>query len=89
MSQLNSHDSNVGHGGQAHALPAGAERDTDPVCGMTVAVGPQTPSAVLGDQTFHFCSERCQTKFGIDPWFYASVNSAKRGEVAQVGTQYT
>ena len=89
MSQLNSHNSNVGHGGQTHALPAGAERATDPVCGMTVAVGPQTPSAVLGDQTFHFCSERCQEKFGIDPWFYASGNAAKRGEVAQAGTQYT
>ncbi|MDB5658243.1 MAG: copper-transporting ATPase protein, partial [Cypionkella sp.] len=37
----------------------------------------------------HFCSEKCQTKFKTDPWFYASGNASKRGKVAVVAAQYT
>ena len=61
----------------------------DPVCGMTVAVTPATRSMSYADQTFHFCSDKCLTKFKANPWFYASGNAAKREKVAAVGVQYT
>ena len=87
------------HAGQNHAgngdMPAEAVTAAvgasaiDPVCGMTVALKPDTRSAPYGDRTFHFCSEKCQTKFKTDPWFYASGNAAKRGKVAVVAAQYS
>ena len=61
----------------------------DPVCGMTVTLKADTRVEPYGDQKFHFCSEKCQTKFKGDPWFYASGNASKRGKVVAVGTQYT
>ena len=89
MSQLNLHDPVAGHGGQTQALPAGAETAIDPVCGMTVTLKSDTRSEPFGDQIFHFCSDKCRTKFKADPWFYASGNAARRGKVATAGTQYT
>ena len=71
------------------ATPSGAATAIDPVCGMKVTLKPDTRSEPYVDQTFHFCSEKCQTKFMGDPWFYASGNAAKRGKVAAVGMQYT
>ncbi|WP_415183856.1 heavy metal translocating P-type ATPase [Phaeovulum sp.] len=61
----------------------------DPVCGMTVAIKPDTRHAEFGDTTFHFCSEKCQTKFKGDPWFYASGRAAGRKKTAPANTQYT
>ena len=43
------------------AVPEGSETAKDPVCGMTVAIGPETRHAEFQDKTFHFCSEKCQT----------------------------
>ena len=71
------------------AAPSGAATAIDPVCGMKVTLKPDTRSEPYVDQTFHFCSEKCQTQFKGDPWFYASGNAAKRGKVAAVGVQYT
>ena len=39
----------------AAAIPEGAPTAIDPVCGMTVAVGPDTRKAQFGGKTFHFC----------------------------------
>ena len=61
----------------------------DPVCGMTVTLKSDTRTESFGGKPFHFCSEKCQTKFKGDPWFYASGNATKRGKVAAVGLQYT
>lgn len=61
----------------------------DPVCGMTVTLKADTRTESFGGKPFHFCSEKCQTKFKVDPWFYASGNAAKRGKVAAVDVQYT
>ena len=61
----------------------------DPVCGMTVTLKSDTRTESFGGKPFHFCSQKCQTKFKGDPWFYASGNAAKRGKVAAVGVQYT
>jgi xanthine dehydrogenase accessory factor len=39
----------------------------DPVCGMTIAVGPETPSATHGETTYRFCCPGCQARFTRDP----------------------
>jgi protein SCO1 len=39
----------------------------DPVCGMQVHVGPETPSARAGDRTWYFCSDSCRDRFRADP----------------------
>ena len=91
-----SHDRHAGHDHQtkddmpAEALKSGeGATAVDPVCGMTVALKPDTRSQQNGDQTFHFCSEKCQTKFKADPWFYASGSASKRGKVGVVAAQYS
>ncbi|MDP9258552.1 MAG: XdhC family protein [Actinomycetota bacterium] len=35
----------------------------DPICGMTVAAVPSTPSLVHGGETVYFCCEGCKAKF--------------------------
>ncbi|WP_435260083.1 heavy metal translocating P-type ATPase [Thioclava sp. FR2] len=77
------------HHHAAPVIPAGAHTATDPVCGMTVAVNPDGRRAEFKDETFHFCSEKCQTKFKEDPWFYASGRAAGRKKAALAKVQYT
>ncbi len=61
----------------------------DPVCGMTVTVKPDTRAEPFGGKVFHFCSEKCQTKFKADPWFYASGKAPAKGHAVVVAAQYT
>ncbi len=61
----------------------------DPVCGMTVTLTPDTRTESFGDKAFHFCSEKCQAKFKVDPWFYASGRAAGRKKAAPAKVQYT
>jgi xanthine dehydrogenase accessory factor len=42
----------------------------DPVCGMTVVVGPETPSAEHEGSTFWFCCPGCRGRFARDPAKY-------------------
>ena len=70
-------------------IPEGAETAKDPVCGMTVAIGPDTWHADFQHKTFHFCSEKCQTKFKDDPWFHASGRAAGHKKAAPPDVQYT
>ena len=70
-------------------IPAGTETAKDPVCGMTVAVKPDGRHAEFDGATFHFCSEKCQTKFKADPWFYASGRAAGQRKAAPANVQYT
>jgi xanthine dehydrogenase accessory factor len=46
------------------ALPLEA---VDPVCGMTVAVGANTPSAEHEATTYWFCCSGCRDRFARDP----------------------
>jgi P-type Cu+ transporter len=69
------------NGGDATAI--------DPVCGMTVTLTPDTRTEHFGDRPFHFCSEKCQTRFRADPWFYATGRAAGRAKPMAVATQYT
>ena len=61
----------------------------DPVCGMTVTLKPDTRTESFGAADFHFCSEKCQTKFKADPWFYASGKAAPKGHAVADAAQYT
>jgi P-type Cu+ transporter len=70
-------------------IPAGAKTAKDPVCGMTVQIGPETRHEAYQDKVFHFCSEKCQVKFKGDPYFYASGRAADKPKVVASGTQYT
>ena len=75
-----------------HAGPeilAGTETAKDPVCGMTVAVKPDGRHAEFQGKTFHFCSEKCRTKFKADPWFFASGQAAGQKKAAPANVQYT
>ncbi|MDP3524226.1 MAG: YHS domain-containing protein, partial [Hoeflea sp.] len=64
------------HHHAAPGIPEGTETTKDPVCGMTVAVKPDGRHAAFKGETFHFCSQKCETKFQADPWFYASGRAA-------------
>ncbi|ORE90755.1 heavy metal translocating P-type ATPase [Aurantimonas sp. 22II-16-19i] len=80
---------NHDHHHAASDIPAGTEAATDPVCGMTVAVKPDGRHAEFQGVTFHFCSEKCQTKFKADPWFYASGRATGQKKAAPANVQYT
>ncbi len=82
------HGHGHGHAGKGD-LPPGTKSAIDPVCGMAVAITPSARSLEHGGKTHYFCSQKCQTSFEVDPWFYASGNAAKRGAVVQPGAQYT
>ncbi|MCD1620913.1 heavy metal translocating P-type ATPase [Salipiger manganoxidans] len=77
------------HQHAAPDIPAGTETAKDPVCGMTVAVKTDGRHAAFQGETFHFCSEKCQTKFEADPWFYASGRAAGQKKAAPANVQYT
>lgn len=53
-----------------NAAPAAEAVIRDPVCGMTVDPAAGKPTAEHGGRTFHFCSERCRTKFQAEPETY-------------------
>jgi P-type Cu+ transporter len=77
------------HNHAASDIPAGTDKATDPVCGMTVSVNPDGRHAEFDGKTFHFCSEKCENKFKVDPWFYASGRAAELKKTAPANVQYT
>jgi len=79
------HDDHTGGGGHDHDMHAHREADDsgradhftadsgasrDPVCGMTVAGGTDSPTSEHGGQTFNFCSEQCRKLFDLNPGKY-------------------
>ncbi len=81
-----------GHAGCGHGEHAGrASADgsaTDPVCGMSVTIGPATPHFEHGGERYHFCSQGCRDKFAAEPTRYLS-DRPRRHEPAPAGTKYT
>jgi Cu+-exporting ATPase len=77
------------HGDHSHHSVATAEKTAiDPVCGMKV--DPQAPRGGTfnyKDTDYHFCSERCRTRFSADPESFLAPK-AKEPE-APTGTIYT
>jgi len=74
-----------------HDRSAGSEPvdAIDPVCGMDVQPGPQTPTHAYGGSDYHFCSARCHDRFAADPYFYLSGNAAKSMDAAPADTRFT
>ncbi|SFS22370.1 heavy metal translocating P-type ATPase [Yoonia litorea] len=85
----NDHQHSHGHAHAHDQFPEGTETATDPVCGMTVAINADTLYFDYGSERYYFCSENCETKFGVDPFYYASGNARKTGMVAPSGTEWT
>ena len=56
-----------GHGDSCGHTTSEAERETDPVCGMTVDPTTTPHRLVHGQSTYHFCSARCLDKFKGNP----------------------
>ena len=66
------HGDSLGHHdpdqhGHVHTAAATAR---DPVCGMSVDLAAGKPTFSHHGETYHFCSERCRTKFAADPHAY-------------------
>lgn len=47
-----------------------AQTAVDPVCGMTVTVGADTPTETYEGTTYSFCSAHCAASFAADPAKY-------------------
>jgi P-type Cu+ transporter len=86
------------HSGHAHSdasrsevagSPEPGPTAIDPVCGMTVAPRSDTRNERFGDADFHFCSDKCRTKFQADPWFYASGRASGQKMTAAAKAHYT
>jgi xanthine dehydrogenase accessory factor len=45
--------------------PVAARTAVDPICGMTVAAVPGTPSLRHGGETVYFCGEGCKSQFAL------------------------
>ena len=63
--------------------------DIDPVCGMTVKITETSLKHDHKEVTYHFCGEKCRTRFIADPFFFLSGNSKKRGKLAAKNVIYT
>ncbi|MFP1630970.1 heavy metal translocating P-type ATPase [Zhengella sp. ZM62] len=70
------------HDSSAHTV-------TDPVCGMQVKPGKDTPSASYKGETYHFCSRKCHDRFEADPWHFASGRATGRTGMDGKARQYT
>jgi P-type Cu+ transporter len=75
----------VNHSTHRHAADATA---IDPVCGMTVDRAKSPHRHDYRQETFHFCSAGCRTKFAADPEKYLG-GTRPAAETAPAGTIYT
>ncbi|WP_448028602.1 heavy metal translocating P-type ATPase [Bradyrhizobium liaoningense] len=78
------HSSHAHHHGHDH----GETKVKDPVCGMTVDPATSKHHFTHHDETFHFCSAGCRTKFAADPAKYLAKEKAPEPEMP-AGTIYT
>ena len=61
----------------------------DPVCGMTVKITETSRKHDHQGVTYHFCGEKCRTRFQADAYFFLSGNAKKRGKLVTPGALYT
>ena len=83
MSTCTHHD----HAGHGH--DHGGATAIDPVCGMTVKVTPDTLSHRHDGRDFHFCSERCRTRFKADPETWLNPKTDAAPTEPMEGVQWT
>ncbi|GJM01510.1 MAG: copper-translocating P-type ATPase [Rhodomicrobium sp.] len=62
---------------------------TDPVCGMSVDLSKNKPSAEHEGKDYHFCSQKCHDRFTEDPEFYLTGAHKRKSQNTAPGTQYT
>ena len=70
-------------------LPPDIPTAIDPVCGMMVKITDTSRKLDHQGVSYHFCGEKCRTRFQADPYFYLSGNAKRRGKLAVVGVRYT
>jgi protein SCO1/2 len=58
-------------GGAATARGTSLGAAVDPVCGMSIHAGPDTPHVTHDGQTVYFCSEHCRDRFVANPGAFA------------------
>ena len=80
-----------GHDHHSRDMPEGERTATDPVCGMKVDPALTAHHAGHGGETYHFCSERCRSKFVGDPkkYLHPEAVATSSRELAAEGTIYT
>jgi len=61
--------------GEATLLPEAPAEAVDPVCGMTVAVGPDALQAHHEGETVYFCSAHCKARFEAEPDRYSGLRA--------------
>lgn len=59
-----------GAGGPSAAAMASGGAAVDPVCGMSIHAGPDTPHVTHDGHTVYFCSEHCRDRFQANPGAY-------------------
>ncbi len=69
------------------AHPASAAAATDPVCGMIVDPAKSPHRYEYGHHTYHFCCEKCRSKFTADPEKF--LEPAPLSILAPAGAVYT
>ena len=67
----------------------GSEAVVDPVCGMAVEIAEDTRESEFGNKVYYFCSEKCEAKFELDPYYYASGNALDKQPGSEAGSQWT
>lgn len=77
------------HHREVHASSQPEAAAIDPVCGMTVDLQAGKPRLDHKGTTYHFCSNKCHSRFGADPWFYLSGNNKKKAQNAPANVLYT
>ena len=58
-------------GASAPAPVSSGGAAVDPVCGMTIHAGPETPHVTHDGHTVYFCSEHCRDRFVASPGAFA------------------
>ncbi len=61
----------------------------DPVCGMTVTPGAGKPTFTWRKEEYHFCSERCKTRFAHDPYFFLAGHQHEQQSKPSAGVLFT
>jgi len=61
-----------GAAGPAPSAMASGGAAVDPVCGMSIHAGPDTPHVTHDGHTVYFCSEHCRDRFVANPGAYAT-----------------
>jgi Cu+-exporting ATPase len=73
----------------SHSYGASPKTETaiDPVCGMTVSIGADTPNAEHEGRSYYFCNARCREKFEAEPHRYTK--EQPKQEPATPGVKWT